>query len=240
VVLAGGDQAALDAARAIRPALTAAASDLPGRVFDPGYFRRLAQEAGQVGRLVLLTARPLARAELSAGYAVGVEAYLEDSLPPETVGRRILRRLEPPLPYFQLAAGARRAIGARGHAAGFAPKVLVVDDDPEMLDAVAAGFEREGFVPYAARSGGEALGAARRLAPEAVVLDERLPDVRGMALVRWLRRRHPGMPAVLFSAFADWEMFFRASGCGARDVVAKDLSAREILRVVEHCVRAKC
>jgi DNA-binding NtrC family response regulator len=115
-------------------------------------------------------------------------------------------------------------------------RLLLVDDEEDVRNLYRSIFEQAGFAVTAVETARDGARAALDGVFDVAVVDERLPDVRGTALVRWLRRRFRAMPVVLFSAFADWEMFFRASGCGAKDVVAKDVSAREILRVVRHCV----
>lgn len=113
-------------------------------------------------------------------------------------------------------------------------KLLIVDDEPDIRRLYTSLLDDRGFEVTEAATAKEGARAALRGVFDVAVIDERLPDNRGTALVRWLRRRFPGMKLVLFSAYADWDLFFRASGCGARDVVAKDLPRSELLRVVKH------
>ncbi len=84
------------------------------------------------------------------------------------------------------------------------PTVLLVDDDPRLLDAMSALVESEGFDVLKALDGAEALRLARIQRPAIVVTDYMMPVMRGDALVSALARE-PGLadlPVVLCSAVA--------------------------------------
>lgn len=125
-------------------------------------------------------------------------------------------------------------------ASAAAPKVrttrlLLVDDEPDVRKLCTDLFEEAGYAVTAAGDAKTGARAALEGRFDVAVIDYRLPDVRGTALVRWLRRRFPDMALIVFSAYADWDMFFRAGGVGAKDVVAKTSSPKELLRIVKHC-----
>lgn len=116
-------------------------------------------------------------------------------------------------------------------AAALAPKIatlrlLLVDGKPD----ARAPLEAAGFAVTSVPTAREAARIAGTF--DVAVVEQCLPDARGLALVRWLHRRFPGMRIVMYSACADWDLFFRARGCGAEDVVAKMLTPRELLRVL--------
>jgi DNA-binding response OmpR family regulator len=117
-------------------------------------------------------------------------------------------------------------------------RLLLVDDEPDVRKLCTDLFEEAGYAVTAAEDGKKGARAALKGAFDVAVIDYRLPDCRGTALVRWLRRRFPKMALIVFSAYADWDMFFRAGGVGAKDVVAKTSSPRELLRIVKHCTTA--
>jgi DNA-binding NtrC family response regulator len=114
-------------------------------------------------------------------------------------------------------------------------KLLLVDDEPDVRRLCTDLFEEAG---YAVTAAVDAKGGARAALEgpfDVGLIDYRLPDCRGTALVRWLRKRVPEMALIVFSAYADWDMFFRAGGVGAKDVVAKTSSPKELLRIVQKC-----
>lgn len=115
-------------------------------------------------------------------------------------------------------------------------KVLLVDDDADVRRFFRDILEAAGMAVTPAATAKEGARLALDGAYDVAVIDECLPDRRGTALVRWLRRRRPALAVVMFSAYADWPMYFRAMGCGAKDVVTKMLPARELLRVVKGVV----
>ena len=68
-------------------------------------------------------------------------------------------------------------------------RILVVDDEPSIVDAVATALRYEGYEVEEATTGREALTAVVRFEPDLVVLDWMLPDVEGIEVGRRLRER---------------------------------------------------
>jgi DNA-binding NtrC family response regulator len=114
-------------------------------------------------------------------------------------------------------------------------RILIVDPAAEARRSCRDLFEEAGYHATAVGSGREACRAAAQTPFDVVVTEARLPDVRGLALVRWFRRRFPALPVILSSGGADWKMYFRALRAGARDVVSKLSPSEELLRVVRRC-----
>jgi two-component system OmpR family response regulator len=106
--------------------------------------------------------------------------------------------------------------------------ILVVDDDPGLRQTVRASLERAGHATIAAADGAQALVAARREAPELVVLDIGLPEMDGFEVCRRLRTQSD-VP-ILFLTARDEEID-RVMGfeMGADDYVAKPFSPRELV-----------
>ncbi len=116
-----------------------------------------------------------------------------------------IRLLSPP------GGGARfevelPALGAtQEKAPGSRTTVLLVDDDPLLLQSLAGGLEELGFSALPARSAEAALAAAERedARLDAAVLDVRMPGTDGIALAERLRDRRPELPILFMSAFAE-------------------------------------
>ena len=96
-------------------------------------------------------------------------------------------------------------------------RILVVEDEPRILDFVSRGLEAEGFSVRGARDGQEALRFAKTERWDLVILDLLLPGVDGLSLLRALHATQPGLPVVIVSARAD--MTTKLNGFGALTAV---------------------
>lgn len=80
-------------------------------------------------------------------------------------------------------------------------RLLVVDDEPDVLDLVVEWLQGEGHEVLAATDGAAALAAVDRHGlPQVAVLDLAMPGMDGIDLLRALRRRDPGLPALFLTA----------------------------------------
>jgi len=102
------------------------------------------------------------------------------------------------------------------------PTILIVDDHVEFRATARALLECDGFdVVGEAATGGAGLDAARRLKPDVVLLDVRLPDADGFALAELLTADREGPTVILTSSSDDPLYPERALSSGARGFVAK-------------------
>jgi DNA-binding NtrC family response regulator len=102
-----------------------------------------------------------------------------------------------------------------------APVVLVVDDDPVARDLLAEVLAKEGYRVAAAGSGGEALELARGTPLDLAIVDLRMPELDGLAVMRGLHGLRPGVPVVILTAFATIETAMEAIRAGAYDYLSK-------------------
>jgi two-component system OmpR family response regulator len=117
-------------------------------------------------------------------------------------------------------------------------RILVVDDEPRILEFVARGLEAEGFAVDSAADGASALVAAERVAYDVVVLDLLLPRVDGLTVLRELRGRQPQLPVVILSARSDLATKLRGFQLGASDYLAKPFSLDELIARVRVHLRS--
>jgi len=115
-------------------------------------------------------------------------------------------------------------------------RVLVVDDDPMVVDVLGRYLVRDGFAVSTAHDGASALDQARRLPPELVILDVLLPVIDGLAVCRALRAKSR-MSILLLSARHDEATKIRGFSLGADDYVVKPFSPREVLARVQALLR---
>jgi two-component system phosphate regulon response regulator PhoB len=113
-------------------------------------------------------------------------------------------------------------------------RVLIVDDEPDLLELVRLHLEQAGYGTETADTGGEALLALKRQLPDLVILDLMLPDISGTELCRRLRADpdFKDLPIIMLTARADEVDRVVGLELGADDYVTKPFSPRELtLRV---------
>jgi DNA-binding response OmpR family regulator len=109
------------------------------------------------------------------------------------------------------------------------PRILLVDDDPALLDVVAMAFEDAGFAVETAGDGISAMAAVNRQRPDLVVTDVNMPRLDGLGLCRRLRRAWPQLPVILLTS-RDAELDeAMALEDGADDYITKPFSTRVLL-----------
>jgi two-component system, OmpR family, KDP operon response regulator KdpE len=115
-------------------------------------------------------------------------------------------------------------------------RILVCDDEPQILRALKVVLREAGFEPVAAETAEEALDLAAVRPPEAAILDLVLPDGDGVEVCRALRQ-WSDMPVIVLSAVGDEDAKVRALEAGADDYVTKPFGPRELIARLEAALR---
>jgi two-component system alkaline phosphatase synthesis response regulator PhoP len=115
-------------------------------------------------------------------------------------------------------------------------KILVVDDEPEIVKLVRAYLERAGFAVVTAYEGNQALAIFRHDKPNLVVLDLNLPGMDGLDVCRALRRES-NVPIIMLTARVEETDRLIGLELGADDYVVKPFSPREIVARVRAVLR---
>jgi len=115
-----------------------------------------------------------------------------------------------------------------GPAATPAPRILVVDDEEDLLELVRYNLTKEGYDVACVASGEEALKAARKLPPDLIVLDLMLPAVDGLEVCRRLKAdaRTREVPIIMLTAKGEEGDMIAGLERGADDYIAKPFSPR--------------
>jgi two-component system KDP operon response regulator KdpE len=116
------------------------------------------------------------------------------------------------------------------------PRVLVCDDEPQILRALRVILRDAGFEAVPAATGEEALDLAAVKPPEAAILDLMLPDLDGVEVTRRLRE-WSRMPIVVLSAVGEEDRKVEALAAGADDYVTKPFGPRELVARLEAVMR---
>lgn len=115
-------------------------------------------------------------------------------------------------------------------------KVLVVEDDADMLNLVVATLEKEGFHVFTSQDGGNVTDLVSREHPDLLVLDVMLPHVDGLTLARELRKTHLA-PILMLSARGEDVDKILGLEVGADDYLAKPFNPRELTARVRALLR---
>lgn len=114
-------------------------------------------------------------------------------------------------------------------------KILVVDDEPNIVMTLEYFLRRKGFEVFIARNGQEALTAIAEQHPDLVLLDIMMPDVDGYEICEEVRRQpeYAGMRIVFVSARSRQEDIERGYAVGADLYVQKPFSNRDLLQNIQ-------
>ncbi len=119
-----------------------------------------------------------------------------------------------------------------------AERILIVEDDADVVRVVAAFLEREGYRVATAWDGAMGLDAALRDPPDLVVLDWMLPVVDGPTFLTRLRREHD-TPVIMLTARSEEDDRIAGLETGADDYVTKPFSPRELVARIRAVLRRR-
>jgi DNA-binding response OmpR family regulator len=113
-------------------------------------------------------------------------------------------------------------------------KILVVDDEPNILMSIEFILEMEGYEVHTARDGDEALDVAERVRPDLILLDVNMPRKDGYEVCRMLRKREDlaGMKVIMLTAKGQTLEMKKGLEVGADEYVTKPFSADELLEKI--------
>ncbi|MDR0514671.1 MAG: response regulator transcription factor [Coriobacteriaceae bacterium] len=123
-----------------------------------------------------------------------------------------------------------------GQPKGNRKHILVVDDEPKILDALASFLVSRGFIVSQARTGREALAAFARNSISLIVLDLMLPDMSGEDVCTVIRR-HSRVPIIMLTAKSDEASHVSGIGLGADDYLVKPFRLGVLIAHIEAILR---
>ena len=118
-----------------------------------------------------------------------------------------------------------------------AKKVLVVDDEQNIVDILRFNLQREGFEVLAAYDGPDGLRQAQTLSPDLILLDVMLPGMDGFHVCEELRKTDPLTPVIMLTAREEERDRVLGLELGADDYVVKPFSVRELMARVRTNIR---
>ncbi|MBZ0277993.1 MAG: response regulator [Anaerolineae bacterium] len=112
------------------------------------------------------------------------------------------------------------------------PVMLVVDDEPQILNIFKIILRYEGIEVQTAETGQDARCMLEKHCPDLVVLDEMLPDTTGGEICQWLRGHYPYLPVIMCSAALRVNSPAYLKQIGANGIIMKPFDANEMVRTV--------
>ncbi|MBO0333676.1 phosphate regulon transcriptional regulator PhoB [Sneathiella sp. CAU 1612] len=120
-------------------------------------------------------------------------------------------------------------------------KILVVEDEPAMVELLRYNLESEGFQVASAHDGEEAMLAIEEEQPDMLLLDWMLPKVSGIEICRRLRRdqKYSNLPVIMITARGEEADRVRGLDVGADDYVSKPFSPAELMARIRAVLRRR-
>jgi two-component system OmpR family response regulator len=116
-------------------------------------------------------------------------------------------------------------------------KLLVVDDEPDIVELLSASLKYHGYAVATAKSGREAMEEARRFRPDMILLDVMMPELDGFDVLRRLRGEGTRTPVLFLTARDATEDKIKGLTLGGDDYVTKPFSLSEILARIQAVLR---
>lgn len=119
------------------------------------------------------------------------------------------------------------------------PRILIIDDEPDLLRGLALNIKAEGYEVVTAATGNAGLDAALQERPDLILLDLMLPGMSGLDVCRELRRKQYDAPIIMLTARAEEVDRVVGLEIGADDYITKPFGIRELLARIRVRLRRK-
>jgi DNA-binding NtrC family response regulator len=116
-------------------------------------------------------------------------------------------------------------------------EILVVDDEPVVLDSCRRVLEAEGFRVHLVPSADAALAAMSESQFDLLLIDVKMPKRDGMYLLQESKERWPGIPVIVMSGFSTPETVMESARLGAGKFIAKPFTPDELLETIREVLR---
>jgi DNA-binding NtrC family response regulator len=116
-------------------------------------------------------------------------------------------------------------------------KILIVDDDPIVLDSCRLILEAEGFDVFVVPSAKKALDAMKNDHFDLLLIDVKMPGHDGMYLMKEVKERWPEIPVIVMSGYPTPETITDGIAMGAAKFIAKPFTPDELLEIVRQVIQ---
>ena len=117
-----------------------------------------------------------------------------------------------------------------------AETILIVDDEPGIIQSLQGILTDEGFEVMAADGGLKALNIIKETIPDIVLLDIWMPDIDGIETLKRIRALYPSLQVIMISGHGTIETAVKATKLGAYDFIEKPLSLEKVLLSINNAL----
>ena len=113
-------------------------------------------------------------------------------------------------------------------------KILIVDDEPDILELIEYNLKKEGYLVYTATNGQEAVSEAKRTLPDLIILDIMMPKMDGYEATRQIRKKNKWakLPVIALTAKAMMDDREKCIEAGANDYITKPVDADQLISLL--------
>lgn len=115
-------------------------------------------------------------------------------------------------------------------------KILVVDDEPVVCDAIARQLREVGYHVMVAYSGMSAIDLIKDQNFDVALIDIRMPKINGFGVLRELREKSAATKAIMMTAYADIRSAVDSITLGAIDIISKPVDVDEVIMTISRCL----
>ena len=116
-------------------------------------------------------------------------------------------------------------------------KVLIIDDEPSLLESLNMFLTERGYDVQCALDASDGLIKSDTFDPEVIVLDIRLPDMDGLEVLKALKKRGKESNTIMITAFHDMETTIQAIKLGAHEYIPKPIDVEELEKAIKEVLR---
>ncbi len=118
-------------------------------------------------------------------------------------------------------------------------KILLVDDEPHVLELLSVALEGEGYTILLANNGKEALSQLKKEEPQVVLLDIRMPDLDGVEVLRHIKEINKASSVIMMTAYGAMDTVVKAIQLGAYDYLTKPLDLEKVKVLIRRALEAQ-
>ena len=115
-------------------------------------------------------------------------------------------------------------------------KLLIVDDETGIVDEVKGFFEEEGFSVATADTAKEGMDALDRDQPDLMMLDMKLPDMSGLAVLKYVKEKYPKVKVIVNTGYVDQAVIDEAEKLGRDAFLQKPFNLERLMEEVTNLI----